>query len=79
MEKLYLSRRNLKTLLSKLDRAQAGEETLCTIIKYKNPDTKYFNTIDSIAITAVEDEELYKDRIPGQVHLNDRPNIGEIS
>jgi len=33
MEQIYLTRRNLETLLSKLDRAKRGELTDCTIIK----------------------------------------------
>lgn len=59
-----LSRRNLLTLLSKLDRKAAGEETLCTIIKY-DPEMAI--------ITAVEDKECYKDRNPGRVLPADEP------
>ena len=35
MEIIYLSRRNLQVLLSKLDRKKAGETSACTLIKYK--------------------------------------------
>jgi hypothetical protein len=33
MQRVYLTRRNLLALLSKLDRAAAGENTECTILK----------------------------------------------
>lgn len=59
--KLYLSRRNLLALLSKLDRAANGEETHCAIIKYKKEDAPtYQQTMNQIMVAAVEDDEYYE-------------------
>jgi hypothetical protein len=71
--KIFLSRRNLKVLLSKLDRLAAGEETACTIIKYKNKDDPplYAQMLDEITITAVEDDEYYARRPAGAMHPKD--------
>ena len=68
--KIYLSRRNLLTLLSKLDRAAAGEDTSCTIIKYRGEDSEYRQTISAIKVIGVEDSVYYKsqDRLPGEMH-----------
>lgn len=71
--RVFLSRRNLLTLLSKLDRMKAGEESACTLIKYDNQNPKYPQTLDEIAITAVEDAEYYGDRSPGTVLGADDP------
>lgn len=74
MNYVYLSRRNLLTLLSKLDRQKAGEATTCTIIKHDTINQAY--PIDGpTAIVAVEDEEYYYDREPGEVHFADRPAL----
>lgn len=70
MEQIYLSRRNLLTLLSKLDRKKQGELTLCTIIKERVVTDPFVNSIDSVLITAVEDCEFYNCE-PGQVHPKD--------
>ena len=67
---ITLSRRNLLTLLSKLDRVKNGEESNCTILK---PTREGY-----VAITAIEDEVAYADRPPGPVHPKDTP-IGIIS
>jgi len=57
---VYLSRRNLLTLLSKLDRQAKGEATACTLIKGKNHASKaYQQTMERIAVVAVEDHEIY--------------------
>lgn len=71
METVYLSRRNLNTLLSKLDRKLAGETTVCTLIKSDNTHPKYPQTMDEIAIVAIEDAEYYTERIPGMIHPAD--------
>ena len=73
-EQIYLSRRNLLTLLSKLDRAKKGEETFCTIIKQNSPNSKCPQNLDVCVVTAVEDEEYYKDRKPGPMHPLDDPS-----
>lgn len=72
-EVVYLSRRNLLTLLSKLDRRANGEETACSIIKNDTQHAKYPQTIDHIQIIAVEDSEYYSDREAGSIHPSDVP------
>ena len=72
---LYLSRRNLLALLSKLDRQAAGDATACAIIKSANPADPYCNTIDQVVVTAVADEEFYADRSPGTMHPADEVNL----
>lgn len=78
--KLYLSRRNLLTLLSKLDRAEKGEETECTLIKHKGTTPEYQQTMDAIAIIAVDDDAYYgaQNRQPGDVHPADIINMVEL-
>lgn len=75
MIRLYLSRRNLKTLLSKLDRAKAGEGTFCTIVKNDMSNSKFPQSHPQIVVTAVEDEDYYFDRIPGPINERDAANI----
>ena len=59
MQHVYLSRRNLLTLLSKLDRnLELAESSKCTIIKQDTAHPIYPCT-DVIYVTAVEDEEYY--------------------
>jgi hypothetical protein len=53
--RVYLTRRNLLTLLSKLDRRAKGEDTVCTIIKQDINHPRYPCT-DVIAVTAFEDD-----------------------
>ncbi len=81
--KVYLSRRNLLALLSKLDREAAGEQTACTIIKYKNAgdkfkkDTCYQQTMESIMVVAVQDEKYYaaENRQAGVMHESDEVKL----
>ena len=72
---IYLSKRNLLALLSKLDRLENGDETACAIIKYANPSDPYCNTIDQVVVTAVADEEFYANRQPGVMHPLDEANL----
>ena len=72
---LYLSRRNLLALLSKLDRQEAGDETACAIIKYSNPADPYCNTMDQVTVVAVADEKFYTNRSPGAMHPLDEANL----
>jgi len=65
MPQIYLTRRNLLTLLNKLDRNRIGGDSACTIIKRDNKHPKYPQTMAQISITALEDEEYYTDRGPG--------------
>ncbi|WP_224984222.1 hypothetical protein [Geomonas agri] len=71
--RVYLSRRNLLTLLQKLDRKVAGQQTKCTIIKRDNAHPVFPQTMVAIAVTAVEDEEYYSHRAPGPVCIADTP------
>jgi len=72
---LYLSRRNLLTLLSKLDRQAAGDATACAIIKYSNPADPYCNTMDQVTVIAVADEKFYANRQPGVMHPADEAQL----
>jgi hypothetical protein len=71
--KVYLTRRNLLTLLSKLDRAAKGEETACTLVKRDNAHPRYPQSHSEIVVTALEDDVYYTDRAPGDVHPSDTP------
>jgi hypothetical protein len=71
MDTIYLSRRNLEALLSKLDRLEAGEQTACTIIKHKNPYAlEYVQTMDTCKVVAVPDNAFYnaQQRAAGEMH-----------
>lgn len=72
---IFLTRRNLLTLLSKLDRVKAGDDSTLTIIKNDNQHSVYPQTMDSIHVTAVEDEDYYVDRSPGVIHPKDEAQI----
>jgi hypothetical protein len=71
--KLYLTRRNLQTLINKLDRKAAGGETACTIIKNRNDADPLRQSMPQIYVIAVEDEEFYVNRGPGPMHPLDEP------
>jgi hypothetical protein len=72
MQTVYLTRRNLLTLLSKLDRAAKGEPTQCTLVKRDTLHPNYPCT-DIIEVKAIEDEVYYTDRFPGRVNPLDEP------
>jgi hypothetical protein len=74
MNKVYLSRRNLLSLLSKLDRKANGEETACTLIKCDCDHAKFPQTMKQVSIVAVEDKDYYVDRLPGEVLPADNPS-----
>ena len=65
---LTLSRRNLLTLLSKMDRVRDGGLSLCTIIKPGGPH-------GDIVVTGAEDDVVYKNREPGYVMPWDNPSL----
>lgn len=69
MNILYLTRRNLQTLLNKLDR----EDSAKGIIKYDTMHPKYPIT-EPTMVFAVEDEDYYTDRKPGYIHSEDDPD-----
>jgi hypothetical protein len=66
--KVYLTRRNLLTLLSKLARKGNGENTACTIVKADNLHEKYPQTLKKLSIVAVE----YGSNFTGQTLYIDR-------
>ena len=72
--RVYLTRRNLLSLLSKLDRRVAGQQTECTLIKNDNAHPVFRQTMQSIEVVAVEDQEYYKERDAGFVLAADIPN-----
>jgi hypothetical protein len=73
--RVYLTRRNLLTLLSKLDRSKSGDVSACTIVKHDISHPTYpCSTITEV--TAVEDVDYYSDRGPGFVHPDDESRIG---
>jgi hypothetical protein len=80
MDIIYLSRRNLLTLLSKLDRCKeaGGKVSECTIIKHDNRHPKYPQSMPAIKVVTLEDEEYYVDRRPGEVHPFDETNLNLV-
>lgn len=74
VNRVYLSRRNLLSLLNKLDRKAAGGETACTLVKNDDTHPKYPQTMKHIEVVAIEDDEYYAHRLPGAVHALDNPN-----
>lgn len=70
---VFLSRRNLLALLEKLDAVKAGKASKRTIIKWDTTHPVYpmvqtgEGVLVSVAITALEDEEYYIDRAPGEM------------
>jgi len=81
--KIYLSRRNLLVLLAKLDADANGIDTACTIIKHRSPSPAYQQTMDSVAVIAVQDEDYYGalQRPAGEMHPReevqlDKPSTG---
>jgi hypothetical protein len=82
--KLYLSRRNLQTLLDKLDAQKNGAFTACSIIKFKNYTDSLVSDLEGVQIIAVEDNELYNGREPGKVvdvkdlPLNSKPTPADV-
>lgn len=73
MEQLYLTRRNLQTLINKLDRKAEGGETQLTLIKRDTTHPKYPSS-NVICVTAVEDHDYYVNRGPGAVFIEDDPD-----
>jgi hypothetical protein len=79
MIQVYLSERNLLTLLNKLKARKAGEVTACTIIKNDDRHPTHPQSHKDIHITAVADEDYYTDRLPGAMHPRDDPNPEGLS
>lgn len=58
--KVFLSRRNVLTLLSKLARKAAGEETACALIKNDNVHPVYPQTMPHCVVKADESEQWFE-------------------
>lgn len=74
--RIYLSKRNLLTLLSKLERFEAGEETRCALIKRANLLDPYCLSVageEDIMVIAIPDDKYYVNRQAGEVHPKDEP------
>jgi hypothetical protein len=61
--RVFLSRRNLLTLLNRLDSGSSPT----TIMKCDDVHPEYPQSHSAIYVTAVEDDEYYTDREPGNV------------
>ncbi len=74
-EVIYLSERNLRMLLSKLERKKKGDTTMCTLIKYQQKTDEFRQTIDEVMVVAVADDIYYaaQNRVAGDVHPLDSP------
>lgn len=75
IDRLYLSRRNLLLLLSKLDRVQAGESSTCAIHKKDPSHPTHPQTMQICEVVAVEDEEYYHERRAGGMFPPDSENV----
>lgn len=74
METLVLSRRNLQSLLNKLDRNKISEgSSACSIVKYKERTPQ--NTMDECLVIAEEDKVVYKEYPAGYVYPVDDPSL----
>ena len=73
---IFLSRKNLLILLSKLDRQLTGEKTECTIVKHRGFKNKYQQSMTECLVTAVENKEYYEaqERAPGMMLYVDELN-----
>lgn len=65
-----LSRRNLLTLLSKLDRVRDGGMSMCTLIKHGQ-----LGGCGDVVVSAEEDAVTYRNRAPGYVMPWDNPDL----
>lgn len=79
---VYLSRRNLLTLLSKLDRKAEGEVTECTIVKCRQPkdDAPFNQTMKELRVVAIEDDAYYgaQNRHSGEMHPKEEGVLATI-
>lgn len=66
MARVYLTRRNLNTLIDKLDAVLQGKQSACTLCKTDTKHSKY-PCSEEIIVTAVEDGDYYTDRMPGKI------------
>lgn len=70
METLYLSTRDLATLLHKLDRARDGAASSCTIVKNDTTHPVYPQTLRRLSVMAIETEDTYLPGVSPRLHLS---------
>lgn len=68
---VYLTRRNLLVLLSKLDRNREESGASHRMIVKRDTAHPTYPCSHITYITAVEDEDYYADRVPGAVAVED--------
>jgi hypothetical protein len=77
---LVLSRRNLLTLLNKLNRNKVTPgASLCLIVKHGTYHPIYPQSHPTIYVEAAEDEEYYAEREPGEVLAEDEPGRERVN
>lgn len=69
MEKIYLSKRDLATLLGKLDSVRDGGTSSCTIIKSEFAHPLFPQTLRRISVMATEAQEQYLPGVSPRLHL----------
>ena len=67
MQQVYLTRRNLLTLLNKLAASKVDKSVSTSILKRDNTHPVYPQSDTEIFVTALEDEEYYTHRDAGHV------------
>ena len=73
-EQIFLSRKNLETLLNKLNRNKEDPgASQCTLLKCDNKHKKYPQSMPEILVTAVENDDYYTDRDAGYILPIDDP------
>lgn len=78
MDKLYLSQRNIATLLEKLDSVREGEASTCTIIKNDTAHPVYAQTVRRVAVMAVEAQDAYLKGVSPRLQLS-RPTLMSLA
>ena len=78
IQQIYLTERNLLTLLIKLNKKRKGNKTKCTIVKNDNKHPKYPQTMEHCYVTVVEDENYYIDRIAGKILEEDEKVVESL-
>lgn len=77
LDQLFLSRRNLLTLLSKLDRVKQGEHSECMLIKFDNTHPAYPQSMRGCQVKAMEDTEWNPGNTSDKVYLH-RKDLEEL-
>lgn len=70
MEKIYLSNRDINTLLQKLDSVRDGEHSSCTIVKNDVSHPVFPQTLRRISVMAAETEDRYLQGVSPRLHLS---------